>query len=123
MCGMTRAMICDPEMPNKAGAGRIDDIRACIGCNQACIGHFHLGYPISCIQYPESGRELEYGTLTPAARPRKVFVVGGGPGGHEGRRDRGRARHDVTLYEATARLGGQALVAQLLPGRADSAGS
>jgi len=58
MCGMTRAMIADPEMPNKAKAGRPDDIRACIGCNQACIGHFQLGLPISCIQHPETGREL-----------------------------------------------------------------
>src|SRR5690606_9491664 len=40
MCGMTRAMISDPDMPNKARAGRLDDIRACIGCNQACIGHY-----------------------------------------------------------------------------------
>ena len=60
MCGMTRAMIADPEMANKARAGRPDDIRACIGCNQACIGHFQLGLSISCIQYPETGRELEY---------------------------------------------------------------
>lgn len=38
---MTRALICDPQMPNKAEAGRSDDVRACIACNQACIGHFH----------------------------------------------------------------------------------
>ena len=61
MCGMTRAMICDPEMANKARQGRTDDIRACIACNQACIGHFQLGLPISCIQHPETGRELTYG--------------------------------------------------------------
>ena len=46
-CGMTRAMICDPDMGSKAMTGKVDDIRACIGCNQACIGHFHRGYPIS----------------------------------------------------------------------------
>ena len=80
MCGMTRALICDPEMPNKAMAGRSDDIRACIGCNQACIGHFHKGYPISCIQHPETGRELTYGTLAGRAE-QEVMVVGGGPGG------------------------------------------
>ena len=45
MCGMTRAMICDPEMPPKAAEGRLDDIRACIACNQACIGHFQQGLP------------------------------------------------------------------------------
>ncbi len=122
MCGMTRAMICDPEMPNKAGAGRIDDIRACIGCNQACIGHFLQGYPISCIQYPETGRELDYGTLTPAPRPRKVLVVGGGPAGMKAAAVAAARGHDVTLYEAAARLGGQALIAQLLPGRAEFGG-
>ena len=61
MCGMTRAMISDPEMPNKARDGRVDDIRACIGCNQACIGHYHMGYGISCIQNPVAGREVRYG--------------------------------------------------------------
>ncbi|HEY4753471.1 MAG TPA: hypothetical protein VIH37_09310, partial [Candidatus Limnocylindrales bacterium] len=60
MCAMTRALICDPELPAKAAHGRLDDIRACIGCNQACIGHFHAGYPISCVQFPESGREREF---------------------------------------------------------------
>ncbi len=58
---MTRAMISDPLMPAKAAAGWLDEIRACVGCNQACIGHFHAGFPISCIQYPESGREFRYG--------------------------------------------------------------
>ena len=66
VCGMTRAMICDPEMANKAREGRVDDIRACIGCNQACVGHFLAGYPISCIQHPETGRELEFGARAPA---------------------------------------------------------
>src|ERR1700724_2847041 len=75
VCGMTRAMICDPEMPNKARRGDADDIRACIACNQACIGHFHKGYPISCIQNPVRGRELRFGTLSPAKTPRRGMVV------------------------------------------------
>lgn len=122
MCGMTRAMICDPDMPGKAQAGRVDDIRACIACNQACIGHFHKGYPISCIQHPETGRELTYGELQPAKRARKVMVVGGGPGGMKAAATAATRGHDVTLYEASARLGGQALLAQLLPGRAEFGG-
>ena len=61
MCAMTRALICDPQMPEKARDGRTEDIRACIGCNQACIGHILTGYPVSCIQHPETGRELTYG--------------------------------------------------------------
>jgi 2,4-dienoyl-CoA reductase-like NADH-dependent reductase (Old Yellow Enzyme family) len=122
MCGMTRAMICDPEMPNKAAAGRLDDIRACIGCNQACIGHFHLGYPISCIQYPESGRELSYGSRRPARRKKRVLVAGGGPAGMKAAAVAAERGHEVRLFEAAPRLGGQALLAQLLPGRAEFGG-
>jgi NADPH-dependent 2,4-dienoyl-CoA reductase/sulfur reductase-like enzyme len=111
-------------MANKAQAGRLDDIRACIGCNQACIGHFHLGYSISCIQHPETGRELQYDSAhrAPAARRRKVMVVGGGPGGMKTAAVAAERGHDVTLYEASERLGGQALLAQLLPGRAEFGG-
>jgi 2,4-dienoyl-CoA reductase-like NADH-dependent reductase (Old Yellow Enzyme family) len=122
MCGMTRAQICDPEMANKAREDRPDDIRACIGCNQACIGHFHLGYSISCIQHPETGRELVYGDVKPAARKKKVLIAGGGPAGMKAAAVAAERGHDVTLYEASERLGGQALLAQLLPGRAEFGG-
>jgi 2,4-dienoyl-CoA reductase-like NADH-dependent reductase (Old Yellow Enzyme family)/pyruvate/2-oxoglutarate dehydrogenase complex dihydrolipoamide dehydrogenase (E3) component len=122
LCGMTRATICDPEIANKARAGWLDDIRACIGCNQACIGHEQRGYPISCIQYPESGRELIYGSLPKAEAPRRVLVAGGGPAGLKAAAVASARGHDVTLYEAGARLGGQVLLAQELPGRAEFGG-
>ena len=122
MCGMTRALIADPEMPNKAREGRSDDIRACIACNQACIGHFHRGYPISCIQHPETGRELKYGNPQPASRRKKVMVVGGGPAGMKAAIGAARRGHQVTLYEAARQLGGQARLAQLLPRRAEFGG-
>lgn len=122
VCGMTRALIADPEMPVKAARGAVDDIRACIGCNQACIGHFHKGLPVSCIQRPETGRELVYGTLSPAARRRRVMVVGGGPAGMKAAVTAARRGHEVTLYEAAAQPGGQALLAQALPRRAEFGG-
>ncbi len=122
MCGMTRALICDPGMPGKAKARAYDDIRACIGCNQACIGHFHKGVPISCIQHPETGRELTYATLVPAKNPRRVVVVGGGPAGMKASAVAAARGHDVTLLEAGAQLGGQVLLAQLLPGRSEFGG-
>ena len=122
MIGMTRAQIADPEMANKAREGRIDDIRACIGCNQACIGHMHMGYGISCIQHPETGRELAFGTRRPAARARKVLVAGGGPGGMKAAAVAAERGHEVILCEAAAQLGGQALLAQALPGRAEFGG-
>jgi len=122
MCGMTRAMIADPKMASKAQAGRLDDIRACIGCNQACIGHMQTGYPISCIQHPETGRERTFGVRQPAPVARKVMVVGAGPAGMKAAAVAAERGHDVTLYETTARLGGQTLLAQQLPGRAEFGG-
>lgn len=122
MCGMTRAMICDPEMAQKAEASRFDDIRACIACNQACINHMLKGFPISCIQHPETGRELEFGKLSAAQSSRKIMVVGGGPGGMKAAAIAASRGHDVTLYEATSKLGGQAKLAQLLPGRSEFGG-
>jgi 2,4-dienoyl-CoA reductase-like NADH-dependent reductase (Old Yellow Enzyme family)/thioredoxin reductase len=122
VCGMTRALICDPDMPNKAAHGAPEDIRACIACNQACIGHFHKGFPISCIQNPVSGRELRFGRLSPASRRKKVMVIGGGPAGMKAAVIAAERGHHATLYEAERRLGGQALLAQMLPGRAEFGG-
>jgi len=122
LCGMTRALICDPMLPGKARKGDVDDIRACIGCNQACIGHFHKGYPISCIQYPEAGRELIYGKLVPTEKPKQVMVVGAGPGGMKAAAVAAARGHSVKLFEAGSRLGGQVLLAQLLPGRSEFGG-
>jgi 2,4-dienoyl-CoA reductase-like NADH-dependent reductase (Old Yellow Enzyme family) len=122
VCGMTRALICDPEMPNKTARGATEDIRACIACNQACIGHFHKGYPISCIQNPVSGRELRFGTLSPISRRKNVMVIGGGPAGMKAAAIAAERGHGVTLFEAERRLGGQALLAQMLPGRAEFGG-
>ncbi|MGE7955105.1 FAD-dependent oxidoreductase [Pseudomonas sp. NPDC089530] len=123
VCGMTRALICDPQMPNKTHAGRAEDVRACIACNQACIGHFHKGLPISCIQHPETGRELQFGRLQPTLKPRRVMVAGGGPAGMKAAAVAAQRGHEVTLYEASAQLGGQVLLAQLLPRRSEFGGA
>lgn len=122
LCGMTRALICDPQLPAKAAAGGLDDIRACIGCNQACIGRAHKGLGVSCIQYPESGRELEFASHPPAPSPKRVVVVGGGPSGMKAAAVAAQRGHSVTLLEREAQLGGQARLAQLLPGREEFGG-
>ena len=119
MCGMTRALISDPEMPNKASSGKHDDIRACIGCNQACIGHYHQGVRISCIQNPVSGRELMLGAPSAAKSSRKILVAGGGPAGMKAAAVAGARGHQVILCEKSGLLGGQVLLAQTLPGRAE----
>jgi 2,4-dienoyl-CoA reductase-like NADH-dependent reductase (Old Yellow Enzyme family)/thioredoxin reductase len=122
-CVMTRALICDPEMPALAQSGDSEEIRACIGCNQACIGHFHAGYPISCIQHPETGRERRFSRLAPAAKSERILVVGGGPAGLKAAAIAAARGHQVTLHEAAAHVGGQVLLAQMLPGRDEFGGA
>lgn len=123
VCGMTRALICDPQMPSKTESGHVEDVRACIACNQACIGHFHRGYPISCIQHPETGRELIYAERQMATQRKRVLVVGGGPAGMKAAAVAAQRGHQVTLCEASGQLGGQVNLAQLLPRRAEFGGA
>ena len=122
MCGMTRALISDPMMPLKAIKGDFEDIRACVACNQACIGHMLNACSISCIQRPETGRELEYANISRTNSKKRILVAGGGPAGMKAAcvaADRG---HQVTLCEKSNSLGGQINLAQSLPGRAEFGG-
>lgn len=120
--GMTRALICDPDIGRKLTEKRLDDIRACIGCLQACIGHYNKHVPISCIQYPESGRELEYGNLRPTEERRRILVAGAGPAGMKAAAIAAARGHDVVLCEATSQPGGQVLLAQKMPTREEFGG-
>jgi 2,4-dienoyl-CoA reductase-like NADH-dependent reductase (Old Yellow Enzyme family) len=122
MIGLVRALLTDPCFPDKARSGRADEIRACIACNQACIGHRNAGHGVSCIQFPESGREVVYGRRAPAAPLKRVVVVGGGPAGMKAAAVAAERGHHVTLLERGKQLGGQALLAQALPGRAEFGG-
>lgn len=124
MIGMVRALICDPELPNKAMAGRMDDIRNCVACNQGCIGRMGLGNRLGCLHNPAVGEErtLGTGTLTPAPVPKKVVVVGGGPAGLEAARVATLRKHRVTLFEKADEVGGQNLIAGKAAGRQEITG-
>lgn len=124
MIGMVRALICDPELPNKAREGRFEDIRHCIACNQGCIGRMGLGFRLGCLQNPAVGeeRDLGVGTLRPARAPKTVVIVGGGPAGLEAARVAALRKHRVVLFEREGELGGQNLVAGLAAGRQEITG-
>ncbi|MDE0239407.1 MAG: FAD-dependent oxidoreductase [bacterium] len=122
MVGIVRGHIADPDFVKKAFENRVEDIRACIGCDQACIGHRLKGFAISCIQFPETGRELTFGTRQRVARPRRIVVAGGGPAGLKAAAVAAERGHEVVLLEAARQVGGQALLAQALPGRAEFGG-
>ena len=114
--GMTRALIADPDLPVKAGAGR--RVLRCIGCN-TCIAHYHAGVAIACAVNPRTGRER---TLPRAVRRDsrgRLVVVGGGPAGLAASAEAGEAGHDVVLLERTARLGGQMALTRDAPGAAE----
>lgn len=117
MVGMTRAMICDPHMPNKALRGELERIRLCIGCNQGCIGHMHDNLPITCIQNPVTGRETRYADMRKSSSVKHVVIVGGGPAGMKAAVTAAELGHKVTLIEKSGELGGQVRLARMLPGR------
>jgi mycofactocin system FadH/OYE family oxidoreductase 2 len=124
MINMVRALIADPELPNKARQGREDDIRQCIACNQGCIGRMGLGYTIGCMQTPTAGNEekLGVGTLIPCDTPKKVVVVGGGPAGLEVARVAALRKHRVILFEKEEEVGGQNILAGKVTGRQEIQG-
>jgi 2,4-dienoyl-CoA reductase-like NADH-dependent reductase (Old Yellow Enzyme family)/thioredoxin reductase len=120
MVGLVRAMIADPDLVTKSLAGKADEVRPCIGCNQACVAqvsteHGHL----ECAVNPGNGHELYRGDamLTPAPEPKTVLVVGGGPSGLEAARVAALRGHKVTLAEASPVLGGTLRAAAKAPTR------
>jgi 2,4-dienoyl-CoA reductase-like NADH-dependent reductase (Old Yellow Enzyme family)/thioredoxin reductase len=118
LIAMGRALLADPELPQKAWEGRFEDIRPCIGCLQGCRDHLYQGLPITCLVNPRAGMEAEY-KIMPAERRKKIFIIGGGPGGMEAARVAALRGHDVTLAEKENRLGGQFHLASLPDGKGE----
>ncbi|MFH1757363.1 MAG: FAD-dependent oxidoreductase [Pseudomonadota bacterium] len=111
---MGRALLADPEFPRKALEKREEDIRPCIGCLQGCRDRLFSGHSITCLVNPAVGFETE-SKPQPAQHPRKVLIIGGGPGGLEAARVAATRGHAVTLCEKNDHLGGQFYIASLLP--------
>lgn len=121
---MVRGLIADPELPNKAKEGRLDDIRTCVGCNLGCHNRSMKTVSVGCIQNAAAGEENRWGigTLQRDAVGKRVVVVGGGPGGLEAARVAALRGAQVTLFEKESCLGGQVNLASKPEDRQELAG-
>ncbi|MBI2910035.1 MAG: FAD-dependent oxidoreductase [Chloroflexi bacterium] len=118
--GMARPLLADPDLPNKARAGRLEDIRMCTSCMECLFGSPRRrlgGGARRCSVNPALGREREYAQLQPAPVKKKVVVIGAGPGGMEAARVAALRGHDVTLYDKGKALGGGLVLAGTPPGK------
>jgi len=116
--GMARSFLADPDWPQKAREGRIEDIRRCVSCGECLYqkgGKFT--YPHGCSVNAVFAREREWTRLKPAAEKKKVMIIGGGPAGMEAARIASLRGHAVTLYDRGKELGGQLLLAAAPPGK------
>ncbi|MEX2518646.1 MAG: NADH:flavin oxidoreductase [Paracoccaceae bacterium] len=122
MVGMTRAHMADPHIVRKIIEGREDDIRPCTGANY-CLDRIYQGGMALCVHNPATGREETIAHETaPAASPRRVVVVGAGPGGLEAARVAASRGHHVTVLEAADAPGGQIRLTARTPRRAELMG-
>lgn len=123
LCIMNRALIADPDLPNKAKEGRLDDIRQCMGYNQGCIDRIYTGLGVTCVQNPVIGREKDWAELPRTTVVKKLVVVGAGPAGLECARIARLRGHNVVLLEKNTEAGGQTLIARKAPFRQDFDGA
>lgn len=111
---MGRELLVDPYLPQKAESGKPEDIRPCIYC-LTCLDSMNWRREgVCCVVNPTLGRERE-SELKPTKSPKKVVVVGGGPGGMEAARVAALRGHKVVLFDEGEELGGQLLLAAKPP--------
>ncbi len=121
MVAMGRALIADPQLPEKARTGRDKDIVHCVACGQGCFDNLFKMKAVECLCNPRAGYEKKR-AVTKAGKPLKIMIVGGGSAGMSAAAAAADRGHLVTLYEKGDRLGGQLHLAGAPPGRKEFKG-
>ncbi len=116
MVSMARPFLADPDFVAKAAADKADRINTCIGCNQACLDHTFALQLTSCLVNPLACHETIL-TIEPTETPRRIAVVGSGPGGLACAVTAAQRGHAVTLFEGDDKVGGQFNYAAQIPGK------
>jgi 2,4-dienoyl-CoA reductase (NADPH2) len=111
---MNRRIMADHDYANKIITGKTEDIRVCTGC-YTCYDNSEIGQPPKCMVNAAIGKEKEY-EIKPAARKKKVLIIGGGPAGMEAARVAASRGHQVILYEKQNKLGGSLPLAAMVKG-------
>lgn len=111
---MARQLNCDPDLPNKVRAGRVEDIRYCMRC-LTCFSQTVAHGDMLCSLNPEAQRSRENTYALPAARRLRVLVIGGGIAGMQAAVTAAENGHAVTLCEAAGELGGTILCEREVP--------
>jgi len=116
MVSMARPFLADPEFVRKAIEGRSDEINTCIACNQACLDLVFQRKTCSCLVNPRACHETEL-VYRPTQKKKRVAVVGAGPAGLSVATITAGRGHEVDLFEAADRIGGQFNMALVIPGK------
>jgi 2,4-dienoyl-CoA reductase-like NADH-dependent reductase (Old Yellow Enzyme family)/thioredoxin reductase len=106
LVAMARVLHADPEMPNKARQGKVEEIRRCVYCMH-CSDLLSSNQLVSCLVNPAAGRERTFQRVGSASAPKRVVVAGGGPAGLAAARSLASKGHKVILFEKEAKMGGQ----------------